>query len=626
MAANPHATTGGTGVGCTLNVLYGIGAVTVTPGQGYVTAPTAVFSTDALSATVAAGGAGYTNGATVTIAGDTGTAAAFVITAPSGNITGATLASGGTLTAVAANPHAITGGDGVGGTLDVAYRVGLGNGAALTLTLAAPVGNTTIPYTAATDGDFGRLSVYFNGARKTETTDYTLVNNAGNTYVVPTTGLAIGTQLNARLVVPLDILIEFVAPGLVLSAASIRYEQVLQTSAVVLLASLSASQTYYVAVAANGVTNFKLTSAAWTGLERYQLRIVGTVTLDGAGAISATTVFQYGYEALTEWYNARHQLNLDYWAGINEGGFINSGTHDNSGSNVTGMVAVKNRMAIFYEQQTQLWQVDPVPTSVAFIDSYAFGSRYEGVNFYNRPLIYTQKGFRAFDLQGLNFQSLEDVNIGEAIQQLGKFEVKSAVFWPWRGSYLAACTLTGTAAYAERAGLPRDSILWQSSIECFAYLGFSKESGISAWSILAVDDLTDVDAMIADDGKVYMLQGREIWYFDNELTAFTDGETGETQPRGVAAWHLVPLGGAIKSVRMLHMDVVKQGSARFNTSTMPWNAQNETRGPIVADTSVGDLRIPLRCTGRSASLRLITNDPNGVDLQSLTIEYMPLGR
>ena len=29
---------------------------------------------------------------------------------------------------------------------------------------------------------------------------------------------------------------------------------------------------------------------------------------------------QYGADALTEWYVARHQLNLDYFAGENEGG------------------------------------------------------------------------------------------------------------------------------------------------------------------------------------------------------------------------------------------------------------------------------------------------------------------
>jgi hypothetical protein len=638
-----------------------LSAGAITPGTGYTSFPTislvggsggtggaaAVTSLRAVSAAVAAGGAGYTNGDILTIVGDTGTAATFTATVAAGAVTSVTPLSGGALTVVAGNPHTTSGGTGAGCTLNVSYGVGTvtvtpgqgyvtaptasfsggaGAGAALVIALLAPVGQTAIPFTAATDGDFGRLSVYFNGVRKTETTDYTLVNSAGNTFVVPTTGLAVGTTLNARLVIPLDVLLEFIAPSVVLSAGTIRYEQVVQGSPAVLLSGLAPSSTYYVGAAANGVTALKLTTDPWTGLERYQVRIVGTVTTDGAGAIQATTLFQYGADALTEWYVTRHQLNLDYFAGENEGGFINSGTHDNSGSNVTGMVAVKNRLAIFYAQSTQLWQVDPSPINCAFIDRYAFGSRYEGVNFYNRPLVYTQKGFRAFDLQGLNFQSLEDVNIGEPIQQLGTFALKAATFWPWRGSYIAAATLTGTAQYAEFAGLPPDSIFWQDSIQCFAYLSFSKESSISAWAILTVEGLTDADTMIADDGRVYVLQGQEIWYFDDTLSDFTDGDNGTLQPSGAAAWHMVPLGGAAKSVRLLHLDVIKQGRCQFNTSTMPWNASRETPGPILQSTTVGRARVPLRCTGRAVALRLLTNDPAGAVVQSVTIEFMPLGR
>jgi hypothetical protein len=622
-------------------------AIALVGGSGGSGGAAAVTSLKAVSAGIAAGGGGYTNGDILTLTTDTGTQATFTATVAAGIVTAVTVLSGGVLTAVAANPHATTGGTGAGCTLTVQYGIGTvtvtpgqgyvtapttnvtgggGAGGALVLTLLAPVGQTGITYAAATDGDFGRLSVYFNGAKQVEGVGYNLVNNAGTAYVVPTTGLAIGTTLNARLVVPLDTLIEFIAPSVVLAAGTVRYEQAIQNSSAVLVSSLAPSSTYYVAATANGVIGYKLTSSPWTGLERYQLRIVGTVTTDGAGAVSATTAFQYGSDALTTWYVARHQLNLDYYAGENEGGFINSGTHDNSGTNVTGMVAVKNRLAIFYAQSTQLWQVDPAPINCAYIDKFLFGSRYEGVNFYNRPLIYTQKGFRAFDLQGLNFQSLEDVNIGEPIQQLGKFTLTASTFWPWRGSYIAAATLTGTAAYAAFAKLPANSIFWQDTIQCFAYLTFSKESEISAWAILTVAGLTAVETMIADDNRVYCLQGNQIWYFDDNISAFTDGLNGVSQPTGAAAWHLVPMGGDTKSVRLLHLDIIKDGKAQFNTSTMPWNASRETPGPIVSATTVGRLRVPLRSTGRAASLRLLTNDPAGVVVQSVSIEFMPLGR
>ena len=621
-----------------------IGLVGGTGGSG---ASAVVTSLKAVSATVAGGGAGYTNGDVLTVVGDTGTAATFTATVAAGIVTAVTPLSGGALTVVAANPHTTSGGTGAGCTLNVSYGVGTvtvtpgqgyvtapttnitggaGVGATLALTLAAPVGNTTIPYTASTDGDFGRLTVYFNGARQTEGSTYNLVNNAGNTFVVPTTGLAIGTQLNARLVLPVDTLLEFVSPTLVVSAATIRYEQVNQTSTAVLASALAPSSTYYVAAAANGVIGYKLTSAAWTGLERYQIRIIGQVTTDGAGNVSSTTPFQYGDAALTQWYVTRHQLNLDYWAGENEGGFINSGTHDNSGASVSSMVAVKNRLAIFYPQATQLWQVDPAPINCAFIDRYEFGSRYEGTNFYNRPLIYSQKGFRAFDLQGLNFQSLEDVNIGEPIQNLGNFTLLSACFWPWRGGYLAFCRLDDSATYARLAKLPASSIFWQSGIMGFVYLAFSKESEIRAWSFLTVSGLNAVETMIADDSKVYCLQDKQIWYADDLTAIFRDGETQATSYDCRARWHLLRLAGPNNSVRMLHVDLVKDGRAAFSTTVMPWNAGQEQVGPETAGVTVGMQRVPLRCTGRAIAGSLLTNDRDGMVLQSIDYEIMPLGR
>lgn len=639
----------------------------ITPGTGYTSFPgvalsggsggtgaaISVTSLQAVLATIGAGGAGYAVNDILTVVGDTGTAATFRVTGTGGggSVTSVAVVGNGLLTVVAGNPHATTGGTGTGCTLNVSYGIaglsvtpgygyvtaptavitgGAGTGAVINVLLVLPVGNTAIDYGAATDGDFGRLSVFFNGVRQTEGTGYTLVNSGGQTLVLPAAPLAIGTTLNAQLIVPVDILILFASPTVAVSAATIIYEQNQQTASSTLVSSLGPSASYYLAVAANGVTSFKITTASWTGLERYQILIVSLVTTDAGGNIISSTPFQYGPQALTQWYNNRHQQNLDYWSGENEASFLNTSTHDKSGSNITTMVAIKNRMLICYAETSQLWQVDPLPTNCAFLDQYDFGTRYLGLKFYNQAMIYTQKGFRTFDLQGISFQALVDINMGEKLKALGDFTVLAATFWPWRGSYVAFCRLDNCAKYARLAGLPADSVFNGNGIYGFVVLSFSKESQINGWSWWPVAGLTNVTKMLAQDERIYCLQGNEVWYFNDKASVYRDGAqdangNGTVAYRGVANWHLVELAGK-GSARLLHMDMVKSGSVSIRVSTMAWNAAAESVGPLIADTTVGRLRVPLRSTGRAIGVRMLTTDPFGMVVKAIRYEFMPLAR
>lgn len=641
----------------------GVSQLLLTPGSAYTTLPTWVVAggggagasvTTASLAFVAGGGiaaagAAYTTGDIVTLVGGTfSVAATLQVTAAAGNVTAFTVVNPGVYTVVPGASVAVTGGTGAGFQVNRNFGVGAvtivpgsgytsaptatpsGGSALLTLQVLSPVGLTTIPFTAATDGDFGRITVYFNGIRQTEGSTYTLSNVSGNVQVLPSAPLAAGTTLNARLVIPTGIVLEFLAAGVVLSAATITYELASQTSAVLISASLLPSDTAYVGIAANGSLNHISTAAGTplTGLQRYQLRIVGTVTTDGGGNVTATAPFAYGSDALSTWYNQRHLANLDYWSGENEAGFINTSTHDTSGSGVTGLMAIKNRMAVFYQESTQLWQVDADPVNNAFIDRYAFGTRYAAANFYNRPLIYTQRGFRAFDLQGLNFQSLEDVNVGEPLQYLGGFQVSSATFWPWHGSYAAWTTITGTKEYATKAGLPPDSIFYQDTIAGITILSFSKESAISAWSFNPVVGLTAVEAVIADDERLYLVQGQSIYYLDSLATAFRDATDPVGQPAYQTSvnWHLWNFGNTSGSLRMLHVDLAQVGKSTARCSTTPWRPQYEAKGPTTLGITVGMKRVPLRVNGRAFALHLLTTDESGWNLQSLSYEFIPCRR
>ncbi len=107
--SNPAATTGGAGTGCTLNVTFR--GVQTTTSQG------------ASSATIGAGGTGYTVGDLLTVSGGTFTTAAVfkVSTVSGGAVTAVTLDTKGDYTATPSNPAATTGGTGTGCTLNVTW-------------------------------------------------------------------------------------------------------------------------------------------------------------------------------------------------------------------------------------------------------------------------------------------------------------------------------------------------------------------------------------------------------------------------------------------------------------------------------------------------------------------------
>ena len=80
------------------------------------------FTANAVSATVAAGGSGYTDNDTLTVSGVTGTAPTFTATVSGGVVQSVTLATAGAATVVPTDPAATTGGTGTGCTLNVLWN------------------------------------------------------------------------------------------------------------------------------------------------------------------------------------------------------------------------------------------------------------------------------------------------------------------------------------------------------------------------------------------------------------------------------------------------------------------------------------------------------------------------
>jgi len=116
--SNDVVTTGGTGTGCELTCTFDV--------NGWIRRRATQVAGAAQSATVAAGGTGYTVGDTLTLVGGTGNVAATftVLTAPAGVVATVAVNDPGSRSATPSNPATTSGGTGTGCTLNVTY----GNG------------------------------------------------------------------------------------------------------------------------------------------------------------------------------------------------------------------------------------------------------------------------------------------------------------------------------------------------------------------------------------------------------------------------------------------------------------------------------------------------------------------
>lgn len=640
----------------------------VTPGTGYTSLPSLALSGNsggtaaaatvtnlqAVAAVVAAGGTGYSVNDILTCTGDTGTAVQVkVLTLGASNaVATVSIQTAGALTVVSANPHSTTGGTGTACTLTVTYGIGAvalgnigygyqtatsfvasgggGSGGSVAVTVNQPVGVTGIAYSAATDPDFGGITVYINGVLSVDGVGYTLLNVGGIAYVLPSTPLPIGTALVAALIVPLGTSIQFTTPALAIGAGVITYEGSNQNSTVQSVAALP-NGSYFISVTANGVVQYHLIGSWWDGLSRYQSFIVGTVTVLG-GVITVSAPFLYGYLSLNAYYVQRHQVNLDYWSGENETGALDTASHDVSGGILSALVATKNRMLVCYPKASQLWQIDPVPTNNDFLDKSQYGSSYMGVLFHDQPMVLGERAWRSFALTGLSFQALDDQDIGASIEDLGQFTLQWAEFWPWFGCYVAFVSISNTQAYAIKAKLPKTSVFQSSGpVYGFMFLSFAKEKGIQAWSFCPVAGITSVSTIIADGSKLYFLSGSTVYAFDALATVVQDATDPVVKGKVVpfqhsAIWHLYDFNHKKGAVRVLHCEVTQVGTCSFSISSMPWNARVESKFATITDVQMGKLRMPLKTTGRAIALHAFGNVPDQWILQKVSFNVMPLGR
>lgn len=350
-----------------------------------------------------------------------------------------------------------------------------------------------------------------------------------------------------------------------------------------------------------------------------------TATVDGLWPISRAltarlTDYKYAFQLNenSEWYTG---ILLDYTdlAGAQDAVSINTAAHDNTGGEISAIIAVKNRMAICYPGSLQLWSIDQATNATAYLDQLAFGTGDQvlpsPVPFYGSIVIPSQTGFRSISVVGANTDNLQDLNIGEPIASLATMDVRTATFWPWYGQVIFAGVRSGVLV--------------------FQVLDYSRESKITAWSEWTVGDVADVDlgSFVVVGSKLYFRVGTTLRYFDAAATTFRDsGDVAGSAYESSVLWHFNDLDRPGLSKRYVGLDLVQQGRCKVYFQLAPYGSYgSETSGPSlyildVEGSTYGKPRIPLSMTAPAAAPRLTSRDETGWVLERIAYDFMYLRR
>lgn len=505
---------------------------------------------------------------------------------------------------------------------------GSGSGATMTVTWGTQVAaaQVALPYAAVADTSHFATSLTLNGAAFTTYTASAGDTSASTWISWNTPASVVGQPLSGKIILNDTIAVIFDASQSLVSAGTCTFEGVSYSFNAGAKTLLTGSAAYICVQVSGGVASVVALPTASTLRSVYYT----TFILGSVDALGAYTPFKYSYASNNEWYAARHLENLSYWQGVGEAGFINTSTRNARGGVLSSMISVKNRMLFCYPQSTQLWQFDPDPTLNSYIDRYDFGTVSPMSLFYEQVMLNSQRGPRLFELTGFNYQALTDTNVGEPLNSIGAVGITAAAFWPWFGGYVAFGSVAGADTYAERAKLPSDSVLRNSSPQAgFWILSFSKESQTSAWSWNPVSGISSVQWQVMSpvDDKVYFVSGQAVYYLDGSATDAIDAPSDTAMSsRAVTHFSHVENPGVLK--RFISLDLAMTGSMSITADFHPWGSGGKPAqwGPALVDATIDTPRIPFGFTGVAAALDISATDGVGFELQFLDIKYIMCGR
>ncbi len=288
------------------------------------------------------------------------------------------------------------------------------------------------------------------------------------------------------------------------------------------------------------------------------------------------------------------------WSAAADAGFLGVGVQQTGATHPTALGEYSGNLVVFFRDSAQVWQVDPNPASMKFIQGVDVGCPYPygAANMAGDVFFASFSGVRSITTASMT-GSLIDVDVGSPIDAIVKpvFTINAPVkafYYRGGGQYWV---MVGSVA--------------------FVY-SFSRTSKISAWSRyifpFPINDVTELE------GELYFRSGDTIYLFDKSST--TDaGVLFEVMIEFPYLDFQAP--GVLKQV--LGMDAVMIGTAAISHKFDARQPDFVTPGVVLSDDTRPDVMTPVEICSVGVAPVLKNKSAAPFELHALTYYFEPLG-
>lgn len=288
------------------------------------------------------------------------------------------------------------------------------------------------------------------------------------------------------------------------------------------------------------------------------------------------------------------------WTAASDAGFLGVGVQQTGATNPTALGEYAGNLVVFFRDSSQVWQVDPNPANMKFIQGVDVGCPYPygAANMAGDVFFASFDGVRSITTQATT-GSLIDVDVGSPIDAIVK-----PIFSP--SAAVKAFYYRGGGQYWVMVGAT-----------AFVY-SFSRTSKISAWSrytfTFQIDDVTELE------GDLYFRSGNTVYLLDESATA----DAGVTFEVLIEFPYLdFQSSGVLKQIS--GMDAVMIGTATIAHKFDARQPDFVTPGiSLSGDTRPGEMT-PVEICSVGIAPVLRHQAAEAFELHSLTYYFEPLG-
>jgi hypothetical protein len=291
------------------------------------------------------------------------------------------------------------------------------------------------------------------------------------------------------------------------------------------------------------------------------------------------------------------------WTLANDAGFLPVGLQQSGSSQATGLGFYNNRLAVFFADSTQIWQVDVDPAKHQFLQSVDIGTNVplSIANMASDVFFYSPQGMRTITAQENVLSNLIDNDVGSPIDR--ELTINNIL-----------ATETARAQYYRGGGQ-----YWLYSGNKALVYTYSRTNSVAAWSIYEFPFTLDyIDELNAE---LYIRSGDNVYRFDKTLKT----DNGVKYNVDIELSYLdFKAPGILKQI--LSMDMVITGSCNIAHRYDPRNTEliSNPAVTISGDTRPGQLT-PVELLATNISPVINNYDDKDFELHQITYYWEGLG-